>query len=89
LCCCPACRQALDALDAAAREAGLPSRTSGTGGAPATFTGLGAPCHQLCHQVISPELNQVVSELLLRIKGFQDRAMMRDPIKVSSTYTGC
>ena len=38
--------------------------------------------HGLCKQLLSPELNQGVTELLLRVKGFQDRAMARDPIKV-------
>lgn len=90
---CAACvlvprRQGLEALDNAALEAGAIALSGGNdaSAAPAIFTGLGAPCHQLCRQIISHELNQVVADLLLKIKGFQDRAMLRDPTKVRKVW---
>lgn len=35
--------------------------------------------------MITPELNAAVTELLLRIKGFQDRAMARNAMKVGTS----
>ena len=35
-----------------------------------------------CPQAITPNLNRVVTELLTRIKGFQERAMAKNPVKV-------
>jgi len=74
-------KQALAVLDAAERA--LPSSSSSRA-LPLTYVGPGANTHGLCRQIITPDLNQVVSELLLRIKGFQDRAMARDPIKAAA-----
>ncbi|KAF5834839.1 hypothetical protein DUNSADRAFT_8379 [Dunaliella salina] len=74
-------KQALAVLDAAERA--LPSSASSRA-LPLTYVGPGANTHGLCRQIITPDLNQVVSELLLRIKGFQDRAMARDPIKAAA-----
>ncbi len=63
-------------------------QVGGSGGSGAqTYVGADAVSHSMCRQIISPELNVVVSELLTRIKGFQERAMARDAVKVRCTFS--
>jgi hypothetical protein len=50
-------RQALAKVDAATRE--LLLNSEGPSHGPMTYVGPGASMHRLCHQIISPELNQV------------------------------
>lgn len=55
--CCHDCRQALAKVDAATRE--LLLNSEGPSHGPMTYVGPGASMHRLCHQIISPQLNQV------------------------------
>ena len=38
--------------------------------------------HELCKQVVTPELNSVVTELLGKVRMFHDRAAAKNAIKV-------
>lgn len=40
--------------------------------------------HRLCRQALLPELDALVLDVLSRIRGFQERAMARNAIKVGS-----
>jgi hypothetical protein len=57
------------------------SSPSGRGGG-ITYVGPNATLRDYCYQEISPDLNASVAALLTQVKGFQDRAMARNPQKV-------
>lgn len=42
----------------------------------------GSRPHRLCQQALLPELDALVLDVLSRIRGFQERAMARNAIKV-------
>jgi selenocysteine insertion sequence-binding protein 2 len=48
-----------------------------------TYVGPNAAVQDYCIQEISPALNSVVVGLLSSIKGFQDRAMAKNPVKAN------
>ena len=76
----PPVRIAAAGVEAAARELHLAAGASS--GIVTPFIGMQATVHSLCKQLISHDLNSVVTELLLRVKMFQDRAMAKNAIKV-------
>lgn len=58
-----------------------------TGAAPVTAcisVSDGPRLHPSCHQVLSPALDAVVTDLLQRLRGFYTRAMAENPIKAAS-----
>lgn len=77
-----AAKAAMAAVNAAAKE--VERAGAGIAGVkPLTYIGPNAQVHSLCRQVISVELNAVVAELLQRVKGYQERAVARNPLKAA------
>lgn len=58
---------------------------SSAAGQPLTYIGPNAAVQSYCHQEITVELNHAVTTLLQQVKAFQDRAMAKNMLKVSST----
>lgn len=77
-----AAKAAMAAVNAAAREV----ERLGIGGAAksVTYIGPNAQVHSLCRQVICVELNTIVTDLLQRVKAFQERALARNPMKAAA-----
>eukprot|EP00879_Flechtneria_rotunda_P009717 GHRR01010166.1.p1 GENE.GHRR01010166.1~~GHRR01010166.1.p1 ORF type:complete len:336 (+),score=105.56 GHRR01010166.1:396-1403(+) len=50
---------------------------------PVTYVGPNAAVQSYCKQEISLELNTAVTTLLTTVKGFQDRAMAKNPVKAN------
>jgi hypothetical protein len=66
---------------------GSSPRGSSPGGSPRTpltYVGPNAAVQSYCRQEISPALNSAVLTLLQSIKGFQDRAIAKNPVKVGT-----
>jgi hypothetical protein len=49
-----------------------------------TYVGPNAALAEYCNQEISPQLNQAVTNLLQQVKGYQERAMAKNAVKVST-----
>ena len=65
-------------------RAASPFGGGSSGGSPraVTYVGPNATLAEYCNQEISPQLNQAVTTLLQQVKGYQDRAMAKNSVKV-------
>eukprot|EP00873_Tetraselmis_striata_P010187 jgi/Tetstr1/430451/TSEL_020261.t1 len=72
----PASEEGAPAAGATSAAPGRPAAT-----APPTYLGLESCSREYCNQIITPELNQVVDQLLRQLRAFQERAIAKDPIK--------
>lgn len=73
-------RIATAGVEAAARE--LHAASSLIDSTATSCVGPSATVHSLCKQIISVDLNILVTDLLLKVKSFQDRAIAKNAIKV-------